>query len=52
MIYPEDSTRLFTALLFITEKHLKHSKCLYKEELLNKQWDMYIVEYYTTVKKE
>ena len=42
---------MFIAAVFTTAKRWKQPKCLSTEEWKNKIWCMYIIEYYSAIKK-
>ena len=58
-IYPEKTviwkdayTLMLTAALFITVRAWKQPKCSSTEKWIKKMWYMYIMEYYSAIKKE
>jgi hypothetical protein len=42
---------MFIAALFIIARNRKEAKCPSTEELIQKMWYIYTMEYYSTVKK-
>ena len=44
-------TPMFTAALFIIARTWKQPRCPSADEWIRKLWDIYIIEYYSTIKK-
>ena len=51
MIWMDTCTPVLTAALFTTLKTWKQTKCPLTEEWIKKMWYMYIMEYYSAIKK-
>ena len=51
MVQKDTYTLMFTAALFTTLETRKQSKCPLAEEWIKKMWCIYIMEYYSAVKK-
>jgi hypothetical protein len=59
-IYPEDaptsnkdtSSTMFIAALFIIGRSWKEPRCLSTEELIQKMWYIWIMEYYSAIKND
>lgn len=49
--YKNTCSTMFTAALFIIARNWKQHRCPWPEEWLKKMWHIYIMEYYSAVKK-
>ena len=50
-IQKDTCTPMFIAALFTTAKTRKQPKCPWTDEWIKKMWYIYIMEYYSTIKK-